>query len=116
MTKWCATCGSSPCGNPGFCALRRKADAEKRPPHDPHIHQLLKLMEPDISLDHAWKVINAPRNRPTPQVTVEAIVLSVQERGIGALKDPSNIDRLKRCDTAAKAEINRRIEKWETKL
>ena len=68
-------------------------------------------MGPDISLVHAWNAINDPRHGPTPQVTVEAIVFSVQERCIGALKDRSNVERLSRCDKAAKNEINRRIAK-----
>jgi len=33
----------------------------------------------------------------------------VRERGLAALKEPVNIERLSRCDAAAKTEINRRI-------
>jgi hypothetical protein len=46
---------------------------------------------------------------PTPQVTVEAIMLTVRERGVIALNDEDNIARLRRCDAAAKAQIDRRI-------
>jgi hypothetical protein len=52
-----------------------------------------------------------PRNRPTPNVVVEAIMLTVRERGLVALKEPATVERLKRCDAAARAEINQRIEK-----
>jgi hypothetical protein len=45
----------------------------------------------------------------TPQTTVEAIMLSVRERGLDALKEPANRERLLRCDEAAKAQINERI-------
>ena len=78
---------------------------------EPEHLKLLRTLMGEISLERAWAEINDPRNRTTPQVTVEAIVFSVQERGIGALKDPSNIERLSRCGKAAKNEINRRIEK-----
>ena len=68
-------------------------------------------MEPSVTLEQAYREINNHKHRSTPQVTVEAIVFSVQERCIGALKDRSNIERLSRCDKAAKNEINRRIAK-----
>jgi hypothetical protein len=47
---------------------------------------------------------------PTPQTTIEAIVYCVREYGLVALKEPANLERLSRCDPAAKAEINKRIE------
>jgi hypothetical protein len=46
---------------------------------------------------------------PTPNVIVEAIIHAVRERGLAALNEPANLERLSRCDEAAKAEINRRI-------
>jgi hypothetical protein len=49
--------------------------------------------------------------RPTPQVVVEAILLCVRERGLGALEEPANIERLHRCDEAALTLINQRIAK-----
>jgi hypothetical protein len=48
--------------------------------------------------------------QPTPQVTVEAIMHCVRERGLAALEEPENIERLLRCDPAALAEINKRVE------
>jgi hypothetical protein len=47
----------------------------------------------------------------TPQVTIEAVLIEVRERGIAALAEPANIERLLRCDADARAEINRRISK-----
>jgi hypothetical protein len=38
---------------------------------------------------------------------------SVRERGPKALHEPANIERLRRCDDAAIAEISARIEKLE---
>jgi hypothetical protein len=47
--------------------------------------------------------------RPTPQVTIEAILYCVRDRGVAALREPANIARLRTCDAAAKAQINERI-------
>jgi hypothetical protein len=60
-----------------------------------------------MSLDHLWEVLN--RARATPKSTIEAVLHSVRERGLAALKEQPNIKRLLHCDPAAKAEINRRI-------
>jgi hypothetical protein len=51
----------------------------------------------------------APARRPTPNVTIEAILYCVRDRGAGALREPANIARLRTCDAAAKAQINTRI-------
>jgi hypothetical protein len=40
---------------------------------------------------------------------------TVRERGVAALKEPANVERLKRCDDAAKDEINRRISMLQQK-
>ena len=74
-----------------------------------HLKQLRRLMEPAVTLEQAYREIT--KNRPTPQVTVEAVILTVRERGLAALKEPANVERLERCDAAAKAEIERRIAK-----
>jgi hypothetical protein len=50
-------------------------------------------------------------SRPTPRVVVEAIWVCVRERGIAALAESSNQERLSRCDDAARAELERRLEK-----
>jgi hypothetical protein len=60
-----------------------------------------------MSLDALWQ--RRQEDRPTPQVTIEAIVHSVRERGLAALKEPANIERLLRCHAHARTEINRRI-------
>jgi hypothetical protein len=73
------------------------------------LKRLRRLLSNDISLDAAWRELNAPKNRPTPQGTIEAIWLAVRERGLGALQEPATRERLARCDQAAVAEIDRRI-------
>ena len=97
MTE-CTTCGADPCGNPGFCALCRKADAEKKPRQDPHI-LLRKLMEPDISLDRASAEISrAARERynEAPEATYHAVVYELRTNGISQLSEANFRRRL--CD------------------
>jgi hypothetical protein len=51
------------------------------------------------------------RRFSTPDVVVEAVMYCVRERGIAALEEPAMIERLRRCDAAARAEIDRRIDR-----
>jgi hypothetical protein len=109
-------CGAARCVNPSFCSTCREADrcrdrgerprytgAQRNlPAHIPHDWE-------DMTLDKLWERFN--RERPTPQATIEAIMYCVRERGVGALKEPANIERLVRCDQAAKEQIDRRIAK-----
>ncbi len=49
------------------------------------------------------------RSRPTPAVTIEAVLYCVRERGLAALDEPANIARLAEFDKAAIAQANERI-------
>jgi hypothetical protein len=60
-----------------------------------------------ISLDALWALLNRPRR--TPQTTIEAILICVRERGLKALEERANIERLSCCDESARAQINDRI-------
>jgi DNA-binding transcriptional MerR regulator len=81
----------------------RYTSAQRNPrAHIPHDWE-------DMTLDELEELFNC--QRPTPQATIEAIMHSVRERGLGALKEPANIERLVRCDQAAKEQIDRRIAK-----
>jgi hypothetical protein len=62
-----------------------------------------------ISVGSLWDALNDPRRHATPQVTIEAVMDTVRERGVAALKEPANLERLSRCDARARAEINRRV-------
>ena len=66
---------------------------------------------PGITAMSAFDALYRPLNKPsaTPQATVEAIMVAVRERGLAALKDAANVQRLARCDQAARAQINQRI-------
>jgi hypothetical protein len=62
-----------------------------------------------------WDALNDPQRHPTPQSTIEAILYSVRERGMAALKEPANAERLSRCDEAAMKQIHERIERMRQK-
>jgi hypothetical protein len=49
--------------------------------------------------------------RLTPRSTIDAILYCVRTRGLAALKELANLERLRRCDAMAQAEINERIDK-----
>ena len=53
--------------------------------------------------------LNDAQRFPTPQSTIDALVYCVRKHGIEALKEPANVERLSRCDAAARKEINERI-------
>jgi hypothetical protein len=86
----CEICGCTPCCSRTFCKTCREADRKAA----------------------AQRQSVRDEKRPTPEVVVEAIMVAVRARGIGALKEPANLDRLRRkCDARARAQINERIEK-----
>jgi len=100
----CETCERDPCVNPSFCAASRKADREigqqRLPPGVPPGWDRM-------SLDALWARLN--QARATPQSTVEAVMVCVRERGLKALEESANLERLSRCDESARAKINDRI-------
>jgi hypothetical protein len=51
----------------------------------------------------------------TPQSTIDALVYCVRVRGIAALDEPNNKERLARCDADAREQINGRIETMRQK-
>jgi hypothetical protein len=85
----CATCGAAPCANPDFCAQCHLADQKAR----------------------RRQRINGAEQRSTPQATIEAIMFCIRERGLAALKEPANVERLSRCNPTALAEIDKRVTK-----
>jgi hypothetical protein len=64
-----------------------------------------------MSVGSLWDALNAPDRHATPQSTIEALMVAVRARGLAALDEAATIERVNRCDTAARAEINRRIAK-----
>ena len=68
-----------------------------------------------LSLGALWDNLNDPQRYPTPQSTIEAVMYSIRERGLAALKEPANEERLSRCDEPAKKQIDERIKKMREK-
>ena len=60
-----------------------------------------------MSLGALWDHLNRPRK--TPQTAIEAVIHSVRARGVAALIEPANIERLLECDDDPGIEINERI-------
>jgi hypothetical protein len=90
---------------------RAEMEAAKRPV-DAATKRARRLLEDDVSLDRAWRELNDARRRPpTPQVVVEAIWHCVRERGLSALDEPVNLERLRRCDAMTLAQIDARVAK-----
>jgi hypothetical protein len=68
-----------------------------------------------LSLDALWNVLNDPARRATPQSTIEAVLYGVRTRGIAALQEPDNKERIARCDGAAKQQIKAAIARMREK-
>jgi hypothetical protein len=49
--------------------------------------------------------------RPTPGATLDAVIYCVRQRGLAALKEQENIDRISRLTAAERARLDVRIEK-----
>jgi hypothetical protein len=62
-----------------------------------------------LSLGALWEQLNKPSRLRTPEAVIEAIMYCVRARGLAALKEPANRQRLARCNRATRDEINRRI-------
>ena len=107
----CVTCGADLCVNPSFCTACRDADQRKaRGEHPRHIDPAMWKHPPyqrdweNMSLEQLWHLFN--RERPIPQSTIEAILHCVRERGLAALNELENLERLAHCDAAGRAVIN----------
>ena len=60
-----------------------------------------------MSIDALYRALNTRSS--TPQTTVEAIMVAVRKRGLAALEEAANVDRLVSCDQVARRQINERI-------
>ena len=104
-------------GDPGWARAAReyhKARAGRRAAVDimpERLALLRQLLSDDVSIERAWNKLNDPRRHPTPQVVVEAIWWCVRERGVAALNEPANLERLSHCDDAALAQLDARLAK-----
>jgi hypothetical protein len=111
MSWTCRGCGQNPCGNPSFCAACDREERQHPRRRTPREARTWQLLGDGVSLERMYAEYLNPRSRPTPKAVIDAVVSCVRERGLGALKEPGNVERLSRCDAPAKAEIDRQIEK-----
>ena len=72
------------------------------------LKRLRPLMADGISLERVYDEIG--RDRAKPAVTVEALKLAVRVHGPKTLAEPTNQERLRRCDAYARA----RLDLWMT--
>ena len=70
-----------------------------------------EISDDHVGLSVAWEWLNDERQHSTPKTTIDAVMLTVCKRGIDALDEPANIERLERCDAGALEEIKNRIVK-----
>jgi hypothetical protein len=72
----------------------------------------------DAGPDDRVRASRAPPRDPvvtaTPASTIEALAYALR-RGLSCLDDPSNRDRLGRCDNAAMKEIVSRLRSWKAR-
>jgi hypothetical protein len=64
----------------------------------------------EVDRQNAGKPASPAPSRGTPRVTVLALMHAVRSRGVAALDEPANIERLLRCDAAAREQLNAFIE------
>jgi len=69
------------------------------------------IFDPAVSPNEVYRRLNDPSRFPTPRTTIEAVMYCVRERGLAALEEPANVQRLRTFDDRAKVELNNRIEK-----
>jgi hypothetical protein len=83
----CPICGDPPCRHDeAWCEAVREGQARR-----------------------AAEAAQPKPERPTPQTTIEAIMYAVRTQGLAALNQADTLERLRRCDERAIAEINSRI-------
>jgi hypothetical protein len=111
-------CGAAPCANASFCSLCRDVDRRKDAGKTPRFIEPSQWHDSTTHIPRNWDAMSMDglehlfrQQRPTPQATIEVILYAVRERGVAALREPANIERLVRCDQAAKEQIDRRIAK-----
>jgi hypothetical protein len=87
----------------------RKLVAKQSPAERARLEWLRRLIDDNVSLEAAWREMRDARD--TPDCVLEAVIVSVHEHGLAALKTAENLDRFRRLDQRQRAELRRRISK-----
>jgi hypothetical protein len=101
-----------------FAAACQAADEKQAArPSDPHIEKLRQLMDDKISLERAWREINAAHLvGRAANFTVEAVMLGLRERGTAALREPKVRDRLAQLSEAQLIEVGDRLQRLKPEI
>jgi hypothetical protein len=68
----------------------------------------------DVSLDELWELYS--RECPTPQATIEALMLGLRERGVAALNEPDTQRRLADLSKGQLVEVATRLQKLKPEI
>jgi hypothetical protein len=92
-----------------------QADSEKSVVSEPErLRRLRRLMADNASLERAYYEL--VENRPTPQTTVEALILGLRERGAAALNEPAVRQRLFALDDQQLREVCGRLQRSKPEI
>jgi hypothetical protein len=91
-------------------AVYETSPIKRHRPVDPHIERLRALMADDVSLDHAWRELNATSR--AARSTVEALMYSLRD-GVGALACGDTVRRLSELSDAQIREVAVRVQKFK---
>jgi hypothetical protein len=73
--------------------------------------RLRRLMDDDVSIERAWRVLDGCRARDAvPETTVEALMFALR-RGVRVLSEPDTARRLVQLDDAQLREVATRLQK-----
>jgi hypothetical protein len=125
----CPTCGADPCANPAFCANCRDADRRKARGEQPRystadrpinwsesdrLASLRRLLNTSVSLDRTWHELN--RYEGAPRSTVEALMYSLRERGLSALREANTQRRLAQLNDEQLIQIGNRLQRLKPEI
>jgi hypothetical protein len=92
-------------------AIKYRADHPTQPvPPREQTKRVRRLMDPNISLERVWHELNSTSGRAA-DMTVEALMFSLRERGTKALSEPDTQRRLSQCSDAQVIEIGDRLQR-----
>ena len=117
-SRCCDMCGQWPCVNPSFCRAcriearkpRRRSVLEVETPPD-KLALLRQLLNPEVSLERAYRELAYRHHRGAAGSTVEALAYQLRDE-IDALRQPSALRRLSELDEDQMREMADRLFKW----
>jgi hypothetical protein len=96
-------------------ACRRPDEKHHRDAEPERLAQLRRLLNDNVSLEHAWSELNQWRREGAPQSTVEALMFSLRD-GVGALGRSPALRRLSELSDAQLREVAVRVQKFKPEI